>query len=61
MAEYVESNGYGKEYINFKIDRSMYCIYDGDCRVSDVIFEREICNFCIWKKKIDIQKMLEDK
>ena len=59
MAEYIKSGRPRKTYINFKMDRSMYCTYSEDCRIDEVIHKDGICNFCIWKKKIDIPKTLE--
>ena len=63
MVEYIEPDIHNKRYvkrINFKMDRSMYCTYSGECAVDSIIHKDGICNFCIWRKKMDIPKILEE-
>lgn len=51
-----------RKWINFRIDRSQYCGYDGNCFVDDVIITNsELCMYCKWRVPMDIQKMLESK
>lgn len=46
-------------WINVQISKKDWCSYDGECKVDKVVNRQDLCLFCIYRKKLDIPKIIE--
>lgn len=56
-----ESNFVPKCYVNFQLERSDWCSFEGHCPIDSIVVHKDLCDHCQYKRVFNIPKILKAK
>jgi hypothetical protein len=55
----IEVTGRGG-YVNVQVEVEDWCTYKGECRRDIVVFGKDLCYHCIYKKPVDVPALIDE-